>query len=289
MKFSSLLILCLSSLLLPGCAFKSIKRSKNISYVNAEADGLSDSQQLNIFAPRKITSPKEVFVFIHGGSWNKGRKSQYNFLGSRLARKGVVTVVLDYPLSPKVTYNGMTTAVAKAVKWAKENIGRYGGDPEKIFVSGHSAGGHLAALVSIRDEYFDSLKMKNPIAGAILIDAAGLDMFGYLSEENFAEDHTYLKTFTKNPVYWKDATPLYHLHSGMPPMLIYRGSKTYPSIIKSHEKFIKALGSFDPHPHYHILKNKKHVGMITQFFRTWNPRYGEIISFMKENRIAGDR
>jgi len=69
----------------------------------------------------------------------------------------------------------------------------------------------------------------------------------------------------------------------MPPMLIYRGGKTYPSILKSTEKFMKALKEFDPNPNYHILKRKKHVPMITQFFKPWNPRYREIIRFMKEN------
>ena len=184
-----------------------------------------------------------------------------------MARKGIVTVIVDYPLSPAANYNGMATAISKSLQWVALNIDRYGGDPDKIFVSGHSAGGHLAALVSIRDEYFDSLKMNNPVKGVILIDAAGLDMYGYLSRENFPGDHTYLKTFTQNPVWWKEASPLYHLHNGMPSMLIYRGGKTYPSIVNSHEKFIPALKAFDPDLKYSILKNKKHVDMITQFFR----------------------
>jgi acetyl esterase/lipase len=198
-----------------------------------------------------------------------------------MARKDVVVVIIDSPLSPKVQYDEMAIAVSKAVQWISKNIERYGGNPEKIFISGHSAGGHLATLVSVRNEYFDSLGMSSPIKGVILIDAAGLDMYGYLQEEKFSEDHTYYKTFTKDPRNWKEASPLYHLHRDMPPMLIYRGEKTYPSILKSHEKFIKALKDFTPNPNYHILKGKTHVAMITQFFKPWNPRYDEIIEFMK--------
>lgn len=205
------------------------------------------------------------------------------FFGSRMGRKGVVVVVLDYPLSPQATYASMATSVARGVQWVSENIERYGGNPKKIFISGHSAGGHLAALVAIRNEYFDSLKVKNPIRGIVLIDAAGLDMYGYLQEEQFPEDHSYLTTFTHDPVQWKEASPLYHLHPHMPPMLIYRGDKTYPSILKSTEKFVKALKEYDPQPRYHILENKKHVRMMTQFFRPRNQRYDEIVEFMKEN------
>ena len=164
-------------------------------------------------------------------------------------------------------------------------MAKYGGDPQRIFLSGHSAGGHLAALVSIDDQYFKSLGIANPIAGTILIDAAGLDMYGYLMEEKFQTGNTYLNTFTSKPEIWKKATPLYHLHKNMPPMLIYRGGRTYPSIIASNEKFIKALQEFAPETPYHIQKSKKHIPMITQFFNPWNERYEEIIAWMKNVKV----
>lgn len=269
---------------LSGCAFKRISRSKDITYLEADPALATAQKQLNIFAPRKPAAPKPVFVFIHGGNWNSGKKSIYNYLGSRMARKGVVAVTIDYPLSPQANYNEMATAAAKAVKWVKENIDQYGGNPDKIYVSGHSAGGHLAALISIRNEYFDSLNIQNPIKGAIMIDAAGLDMWGYLKEKKYEEGHTYLKTFTADPDNWKAASPLYHLHPGMPPFLIYRGEETYSSIIKSNEKFVKALDAFTDNPHYHVQEGKKHIPMITQFFWSWNPLYDEIISFMQAEK-----
>ena len=121
------------------------------------------AQELNVFAPRKHAVLKDVFVFIYGGTWNSGKKSLYSFLGNRMARKDVVTVVIDYPKSPQANYDEMATDAAKAIKWVKENITRYGGNPDKIFVSGHSAGGHLAALISVRDDYFKKFGIPNPI------------------------------------------------------------------------------------------------------------------------------
>lgn len=282
-SYSAVVILGIFLLHLSGCAFKSITRTKNITYLPADSSSKTGKQELNVFAPRRHSNLKDVFIFIHGGSWNSGKKSTYNFFGSRMARKDVVVVIIDYPLSSNAKYNEMAQASAKAVDWVKKNIKSYGGNPDKIFIGGHSAGGHLAALITVRNEYFDSLGITSPIKGAILIDAAGLDMYGYLQEEKFPADHTYFKTFTKNPIYWKQASPLYHLRRDMPPMLIYRGQNTYPSIQKSHEKFIKALKDYTSKPNYHILKRKKHVAMITQFFKPWNPRYDEIIEFMKEN------
>ncbi len=237
-------------------------------------------QKLNVFAPKNKKNLKPVLIFIHGGNWNSGNKSLYNFFGSRLARKNIVSVIIDYPLSPAARYDKMAISSALSVKWVKENIKQYGGDPERIYISGHSAGGHLATLISLDNKYFDSLKIQNPIQGIVMIDAAGLDMYGYLMEEKFGAGHTYLETFTATPAKWKDATPLYHLHQNMPPMLIFRGGKTYPSIIKSNEKFIAALPEYTTRFTYILQKPKHHVPMIVQFFFPYNPRYRDIKKFM---------
>lgn len=275
------IIISAALLTLSGCSLKRINRSKNIVYTDS-GKTVKTPQELSIFAPRKQKELSNVLIFIHGGNWNSGKKSQYNIIGNHWAKKGIVYVIIDYPLSPAADYKEMAVASAKSVKWVKENISRYGGNPERIFLSGHSAGGHLAALISIDNQYFEELGIKNPITGTVLIDAAGLDMYGYLAEEKFAKDHTYLNTFTSDPKIWKEATPLYHLHKNMPPMLIYRGGKTYPSILESNEKFIKALQDYAPGTPYHIQEKKKHIPMITQFFNPWNKRYDEIIRFMEK-------
>ncbi len=279
---SSLFVALMCCSIFSSCAFKSVHRSKNITYLPADNIYNKPEQKLNIFAPKKSAELKNVLIFVYGGSWNSGRKEIYSFFGNRWARKDVVTVIIDYPKSPKAGYDEMAIDVATAVKWVKENIKTYGGDPNKIFISGHSAGGHLAALIAIKKDYFNHVGIENPLKGIILIDAAGLDMYGYLKSENFEAGNTYLNTFSNNPKVWKEASPLYFLHNDMLPMLIYRGSKTYPSIETSNEKFVAALKGFVPQPNYTILNGKKHVPMITQFFNTSNDRYKEIKAFMKK-------
>jgi acetyl esterase/lipase len=266
---------------LSSCSFRRITRSKNITYLKADSLTNKVPRRLDIYAPGKKSEPKDVLVFIHGGSWNSGTKSLYSFLGSRMARKGVLTVIIEYPLSPEAQYQQMATASAKAVQWMKENIKEYGGDPDRIFVSGHSAGGHLAALITIRPEYFDSLSMPDPVKGLILIDAAGLDMYGYLKEEKLNASHSLLRTFTADENEWKQASPLYFLHPGMPPMLILMGEKTYESIRKSTTKFVAALKEKEANYSYQVIKGKKHTAMITQFLYSKNPRYRQIIEFMR--------
>jgi acetyl esterase/lipase len=274
-----LIVFAAALLTLSGCAFTGSKAHKNITY--AKASGRIPDQQLNIFEPDKPKGPKDVLIFIHGGNWNSGKKSQYSLIGRNWTKKNIVSVMIDYPLSPLATYKEMAEYTARSVKWVKDNIQNYGGNPDRIFISGHSAGGHLAALISLDNQYFDKLAIENPIKGLILIDAAGLDMYGYLLDEHLQQGHTYLKTFTADQKTWKEASPLYHLHKGMPPMTIFRGEKTYPSILSSNEKFIRALQEFAPGTSYEILEGKKHIPMITQFFNPWNKRYNQIHNFME--------
>ncbi len=267
-----------------SCAFKRVTRSKNITYLSPDSLQNKPEEKLNIFAPHNRDTLKNVLVFVYGGSWNSGKRSLYNFFGSRWARKNVVTVIIDYPKSPAANYDEMAMDIAKGVKWIKENIKQYGGNPDKIFISGHSAGGHLATLITVRNDYFDKVGIVNPIKGNILIDAAGLDMYNYLKQENFSVDNHLIQTFTNDPQNWKAASPIYHLHIGMPPMLMYVGEKTYSSIRQGNDAFLRKLKDLNYNPACHILKGKKHIPMITQFIYTGNSRYKEIIEFMRTEK-----
>jgi acetyl esterase/lipase len=266
-----------------SCSFKGVKRSKEITYMEKGFLGNLPEKQLNVFAPKNADGSNDVMLFFYGGSWNSGNKDIYNFLGSRLARKGIVGVIIDYPLSPDYQVHDMAKAAAQAVSWTAQNIKTYGGNPDKIYVSGHSAGGHLASLISVRDEYFDTLGVANPIKGTILIDAAGLDMYWFLKEMNYAPGTKYLGAFTDNPQVWKDTSPIYYLDNKDPPMLIMMGGKTLPGIEKTTERFLEEYKKIEPEPNFQLQKGKKHKPMIVQFIYTPSKVYKWIGEFMEEN------
>jgi acetyl esterase/lipase len=262
-----------------------VSKHKNITYLPADPKLKTDEMKLDVFSPKHAEGKKDVFIFIHGGGWAHGKRSLYKFFGKRMARKDVVGVVIDYPLSPKATYNDMAIASAKAVKWVKENIDKYGGDPGRIFISGHSAGGHLAALISVRETmYFDSLGLKDPIKGVILIDAAGLDMKKYLTDEEAAGGDTYMDAFTKDHDTWREASPIYFLHEGMPPMLVLTGEKTYENIRESNQRFVTELVKYSKTLDYKVVKGKHHIPMIFQFYNAHNSLYKYILNYMKNTK-----
>ncbi|WP_395063402.1 alpha/beta hydrolase [Flavobacterium sp.] len=270
-------ILSLSILLsLSSCASK---KYKNISYLADDNSG-KEKPTLTIFSPRNSKhQDNPVLVFVHGGNWNSGDKKMYGFFGRNFAKKGVTTVIVGYTLSPNASYNEMAIEIAKAVEWTKQNIVKYKGNPNEIFLTGHSAGGHLVALVGTNPKY---LKDKSIVKGIILNDAAGLDMKHYLEEFPPTDQDNYLATWSNNPDKWKDASPIYFLDKNTPLFMIYTGSKTYESIKVSNERFLKELHKFQPSVEPIVL-NKKHVPMITQYIFPWSNRFNEIIDFMKKN------
>lgn len=262
-----------------SCSLKRVERFKDIPYMTA-SDSLPE-KTLNVFQPKKAKDAP-VLLFIHGGSWNSGNKEIYNFLGTRFAKKGVVTVIMDYPLSPDYQVQSMALASAQAVNWMHQSIENYGGSKDKLFVSGHSAGGHLASLIAVNDLYFGQVGVENPIKGVVLIDAAGLDMKWFLEQMNYEPGTSYNIPFTDSPEVWEETSPIYHLDTNDPPMMILLGGKTLPGITLTTARFMEAYKEFVPEPIYIFQKRKKHKGMIVQFIYSPNKVYREILKFMGE-------
>ena len=255
-----------------------VTKHKNIAYL----DGVENSAgpSLNVFSAtiKDTTSQPPVLIFVHGGNWNSGKKEWYSFLGRNFAREGITTVVVGYSLSPEADYQEMTSQVAKAFQWTIKNISHYDGNPDRIFLTGHSAGGHLISLATMNPEYGIDTK---DISGIILNDAAGLDMHHYLQKNPPTTADDYLTTWSNNPENWKKASPIFYLDENTPPFLIYLGKKTYPSITTANERFLNALKTFQPNVEP-VLLNKKHIPMMTQYLWPWSSRYKEIIEFIEE-------
>ena len=115
------------------------------------AYGTLARQKLDIYTPTAAAPPGgwPVVVFFYGGSWNTGERAEYAFVGSALAQRGVLTLVADYRLYPQVRYPEFLRDSALALAWGLDQAARLGGDPKRVFVMGHSAGGYNAAMLAL--------------------------------------------------------------------------------------------------------------------------------------------
>lgn len=103
--------------------------------------------KLDVYSPAEGDN-HPVLIFVHGGGWDKYDRLLFAPVGQKLIERGMVVVIPDYTLHPDAGYEQMAAEVAAATAWTLENIAEYGGDPDRVVISGHSAGGHLAGLVA---------------------------------------------------------------------------------------------------------------------------------------------
>lgn len=106
-------------------------------------------QKLDVYRPRETAPNAPVVVFFYGGSWQWGNRTLYRFVGAALARRGMITIIPDYRVYPPAVYPDFLQDSARAVRWAKENAARLGGDPARLFLIGHSAGAYNAAMLNL--------------------------------------------------------------------------------------------------------------------------------------------
>jgi len=188
---------------------QAIKITRSIAYADRSR------RTLDVYRPAdSVAAP--VVIFFYGGAWRSGSKGLYRYVGKALAQRGYVAVVPDYRVYPEVCYPEFLDDAALAVRWVKDNVSCFGGDPDKIFLKGHSAGAHIAAMLAIDARWLRAVGLSpgRDIAGLIgiagpydympLRDKVLMTIFG---GENRPETH-----------------PISHVAPGAPPALLMTGS-----------------------------------------------------------------
>lgn len=128
---------------------------ENIAY------GKLDRQKLDVYIP-KINNerPLPVVLFYYGGGWDSGEKENYLFVAEAFTSKGFLTVIPDYRVFPDVRFPDFMRDPVSAGQWVKEHVASYGGDPDNVFVIGHSAGAHIGMMLNLNKEYLASADLK---------------------------------------------------------------------------------------------------------------------------------
>jgi acetyl esterase/lipase len=244
-------------------------------YVNVRY-GPDPQQRLDVYVPRRpAVEPRAVVVFWHGGSWREGDKADYRFVGAALAQAGCVALLANYRHYPQVKMPGFMHDAALAAIWAAAHASEFGGAAQRLYLMGHSAGAHLAALLTLDPRFFASAGQAAPqIAGVIglsgpydflpLVEPADQDMFG-------------------PPPLYPASQPINFVRADAPPMLLVHGLKdarVRPKNARNLAAALQALGVPVTLKLYPKLAHAGTVAALTALLRGRAPILADIREFV---------
>jgi len=222
------------------------------------AYGNDPRQQLDVYVPDGLKGPAPMVLFFYGGGWQGGNRSNYLAFGHAFASAGMVAAVADYRLYPQVKYPGFVEDAAAALAFVRTHAADYGGDPGRIFLTGHSAGAYNAVMVASEPKF-------------IAVHGGGLDwiraVIGIAGPYNFLpmSDPIYVDMFhgTNNT----DCMPVHHVDGVRPPMLLISGSDDDTVGLCNTNDMSEMLRRFGSDVKVIFYKGVGHVGVILALVR----------------------
>ncbi len=242
----------------PSDLDSSVEATKGVTYVQG-ADADANKHKLDIYVP-KGKKDFAVLIFIHGGSWRSGGRSNYPALANRFAKEGLGVVVPSYRLMPGAAHPAQVDDAVAAVDWTIQNIAQYGGDSKRIYVSGHSAGGHLAAYAGLVQKFWPNLKGVLPLSGVYDVSQVG----------GFKDDG-------------QNASPINHIQPGAPPFLVTYCQNDYPALPAQARNFDVALKAKQIPSELVFIPNENHISEIVNVYKDDDPTARAILSFIKRH------
>jgi acetyl esterase/lipase len=207
---------------------------------------------MDIYVPDELRPPAPVVLFFYGGGFMAGRKSEYRIVGEALASKGIVAAIADYRILPEARFPDFLEDGAKAFAALKGMAENYGGDPERIFVMGHSAGAYIAIMLAADPRWLKTEGLDlSALKGAIGI-ASSYGAFAPGSAPNRVfEGHTPSET-----------QPAYFIDGKRPPMMFASGGKDYVASIEGARNIAARLQAVGSAAEEIIYPKAGHMGII---------------------------
>lgn len=220
----------------PRARASAVSELRDLAYRDG-ADADPKKHRLDLFLPTGATNVP-VLMWIHGGGWQMGDRWLYASVGRRFAEAGIGFAAISYRLSPQVRHPAHVEDCASAFAWLHAHVAEHGGDPERLFVAGQSAGGHLAALLACDPRYLraaglpdGALKGAIPMSGVYEIPALPADTNRLLK--------MFPVCFGSDPEVCRNASPTTHVGTLTCPMLVITESEDI-GMIRSNMELLRA-------------------------------------------------
>ncbi|HEV7776029.1 MAG TPA: alpha/beta hydrolase [Luteibacter sp.] len=248
-----------AALLLGGCAgafYGVVNARSSATDVLARRDIVFDPAHglaLDVYIPAKAVDAP-VVVYFYGGSWERGERAWYRWLGRSLAHEGIVTVIPDYRKWPAVVMAGFMRDAANAVAYVHAHAREWQGDPQRMFLMGHSSGGQIAALLATDGEWLGEVGMR-PRQLAGVIGLAGAYDFLPLNRDETA-------MFGSTPGEQAGSQPVNFVDGDEPPMLLLQGTADHEVEPSNAESLARHLRQHEETVMLKLYPGVGHMGVL---------------------------
>jgi len=217
----------------------------------------SHALSLDVYRPVGGARNAPVVVFFYGGSWQSGERNYYRFVGEALSRRGVLVLIPDYRKAPKDVFPAFMEDGATAVAWARAHAADYGGDPRRVFLMGHSAGAHIAALLAT-DGQFLAAQGLHPRDLAGVIGLSGPYDFLPLTDPKVMQ--------ALGPsAGWPSTQPVNFVDGDEPPFLLLHGDADTTCWPSNSQHLAARLRAHNEPAELVIVPGVGHIGMLNGF------------------------
>jgi acetyl esterase/lipase len=253
----------------PAGLLTSVDRLTSAAEAKRVAAGLpygADSRhKLDIWAPRgRPAEALPVVIFFYGGGWADGSRSDYGFAGAAYASKGFIAVLPDYRLVPGVRFPAFVEDGALAVKWVRDNIARFGGDPKRITLAGHSAGAYNAAMLALDPRYLRAQGVDPKIIRSAALLSGPYDFYPLTEARGRAAFGQWKAPAETQPITFarRDAPPLFLGHGTNDRVVLQRNSKRLAERLKQEGAEVELR----------LYKGANHVDLASSLSRPFRNR-----------------
>jgi acetyl esterase/lipase len=255
--------------------------------------------RLDLFLPTGTHWP--VLLFTHGGGWTEGDKGLrvggadvYGNIGRFFAAHGVGTAVINYRLLPDVTWRDQLQDVARAVAWVHSHIREYGGDPDRLFLAGHSAGSQLVTRVALDPAPLQKLNRSSAIiCGVAAVSGAGLDLADAKTYELGADPAYYERRFRdRGPLdhqWQQEASPVSFVDASDPPFLILYAEGESEALHRQSRRLNEALALAGVDSQVVIVPGESHSRMVLTLSHPNKTAAPAVLAFITKGQCAEGR
>lgn len=240
-------------------------------------------QKLDVWSPTKRPGPLPVVIFFYGGGWNSGSRGDYGFAGAAYASRQFIAVVPDYRLVPDVVFPSFVEDGALAVRWTRDNIARYGGDPKRITLAAHSAGAYNTAMLALDQRFLRRAGVDPKSIRAAALLSGPYDFYPFTEERGRAAFGSFAAP--------RDTQPINFVRKDAPPIFLAHGSKDSIVFPRNSAEPARRLQQVGAPVSLRIYPGVNHVDMVSALagpFRSRLSILDDSAAFLQQNSRSSE-